>query len=301
MAYRSEEQQYNDHRQATGFQPQGPLAFGQFEVGRSSMPKWAFETYQYKSNSKRLQDYPHMEGNNVIKWGDPGAYDPYGGDPNYGACELFEKARFTFNRSSPAFNARSERRLGDVSGHVPGKDSPGPGAYGEQHEKRKKMFYPTIAPGYVNFKSGSLQRPTSHSTTPDAGRYDPNYNSVFANMRDSGASMRSSRPRMNPSLSGPPGLANGMKSMTSEALGPGAYDNDWNTLGRSLKQKISAQSRRKPGFGTVAAQRALPFEYHRNHAGAPGPGAYQPSIWTGKRPGTRSEPGKLKQGASTHR
>lgn len=113
--------------------------------------------------------------------------------------------------------------------------------------------------------------------------------------------VRSTRPRMNPSLSGPPTLANGAKSMTSEALGPGAYDNDVNTLGASLKQKLSAQSRRKPGFGAQSPQRALPFEYHRNHAGSPGPGAYQPSIWTGKRPGSRPEPGRLKGGAQTHR
>ena len=71
---------------------------------------------------------------------------------------------------------------------VPGKDAPGPGAYGEIHQKLKKCFHQAIAPHRSAFHSGSLQRPTSHSTVPDAGRYDPNYDSVFAKLRDSGAS-----------------------------------------------------------------------------------------------------------------
>ena len=59
QAYRSEEQAHNDKRQQTGFQPQGPLAFGQFEVGRGSMPQNCFATRQFQDLSKRLVVYPH--------------------------------------------------------------------------------------------------------------------------------------------------------------------------------------------------------------------------------------------------
>ena len=76
--YRSDEQKLTDHHQATGYANAGPVSFGQYEVGRSSLPTQANPTRVFLDQTKLGVVYPHMEGHNKIESGDPGQYDPYG-------------------------------------------------------------------------------------------------------------------------------------------------------------------------------------------------------------------------------
>lgn len=287
QAYRSAEQKYNDHRQATGFQPAGPLAFGQYEVGRSSMPEHCFSTWQFKNAGHTDAIYHHPDGCEKIQDGDPGAYDPYTGTSGQftWSC-LADRTYFTHAQDAPAFNSSEVRDVGKVRGLSPGLDSPGPAGY--HPAANIDIIDHHINPCHSCFGGpkhlkGSLQRPTSHTINPDMGRYNPNFKSVDVNMPDGGFSFRNTSAQ----------AAKPLKSQTDEALGPGAYNDYWNSIQHNLDQLKRAQSRHKPGFGTKAPQRALPFEYGGGQntggvkADCPDPGSYQPTVWSGPKPGTR--------------
>ena len=109
QAYRSEEQKYNDHRQATGYQPAGPVSFGNYEVGRSSHPDHCQPTAVFKASTPLGVVYPHPEGFNKVESGDPGQYDPYQmAGPH--AMEIEEISKFTHNKSERfAFGSLEER------------------------------------------------------------------------------------------------------------------------------------------------------------------------------------------------
>ena len=317
--YRSEEQAYNDHRQATGYVPQGPLSFGQFEVGRGSMPQNCFPTRQFTDVTKRLVTFSHPDCGKPQESGDPGAYDPYEGTPNvYGHATLAARAHATHNRMNHAFGSTSKRNLNVGGGLYYGQGVPGPGKY-RMSDAYKKLAYKALNPAHSAFKSKSLQRPYDDHPTPGPGTHTPNFTSVEANMRDSGNSFRSENVRSHLDLdkASHPDHVCGAKSMTSPVIGPGAYYNDHNTLQHGLLLKLEAQSKTKPGFGAKAPARCLPFEHHQNGVAgvkdslAPGPGDYQPSIWTGhalgapggkvlKQPGA-SRTQKKKSGGSSAR
>ena len=70
MVYRSVEQAYTDHRQATGYQLKGPLPFGTFECGRGSMPGNATSTAVFRDLMKRGIVYPHMNGSAKVDIGE---------------------------------------------------------------------------------------------------------------------------------------------------------------------------------------------------------------------------------------
>ena len=88
MAYRSEEQKITDHHQRTGYASAGPVAFGQFEVGRSSMPQNTVfgGTHQFKATTQRGTVYHHMDGYEKVQSGDPGAYEPNEGRADVIPC-----------------------------------------------------------------------------------------------------------------------------------------------------------------------------------------------------------------------
>lgn len=71
QAYRSEEQKLTDHHQATGYANAGPVSFGYYEVGRSSLPMHAHETRVFKDQTKRGEHYPHPDGHQKLEQGDP--------------------------------------------------------------------------------------------------------------------------------------------------------------------------------------------------------------------------------------
>lgn len=247
--YRSEEQKLTDHHQATGYANAGPVSFGQYEVGRSSLPTQANPTRIFLDQTKLGVVYPHMEGHNKIESGDPGQYDPYqmAGE---NAVEIQEIAGFTHNKMGRfAFGSLEERDIGKVRGHIPGNDSPGPCMY--HPEKGKDYTYRTIMPCYAAFNSKSLQRGNSNTPVPGPGSYDANMASVEPNIRDSGASMKSAVRRLEASeLSGHYSQVGGHVSTTSKDIGPGRYEFENMSLADNLNHLLKAQSRSKPGFGT---------------------------------------------------
>jgi hypothetical protein len=291
--YRSSEQRYNDKRQATGFQPNGPLAFGEYEVGRSSMPKHCEATWQFKNKTPTGADQPvyhHPDGCEKVASGDPGAYEPFAGTTGqYSWSQLADRAGFTHNYEPKAFNSTETRDIGKVRGLTPGRDTPGPGAY--SYGKSEEILYHQLNPMHSIFRSKSPQRPTSHTTTPNAGAYHPNFDSVEEHRSDGGASFRSSSTQAHR----PP------KSMTGEALGPGVYSPANYSLQHNLGELLKVQSRKKPGFGAGSPQRQLPFEFGSRSSSVksdtPGPGDYQPTVWTGARPGKRAASAGRKAGA----
>lgn len=267
QAYRSDEQKFNDKRQATGFQPQGPLAFGQYEVGRSSMPRQAKEgTAAFEDTIVRGLIYPHMEGVTRVAMGDPGAYDPYINR------DLAARASFTHNKMRRPFNAISAR---DLKLQIYGEGTPGPGAY--QAGRAAKYTHPVVDHNRSVFLSGLPQRESNATIAPSPDAYSPIMSSVYANVRDSGATMRGALARLMPMVH--PDHFGGDRSMTEATVGPGSYDEHLhNTVASKLSSSINRSSKLKPGFGTVSPQRALPYGQKID---SPGPGAYQPDIWTG--------------------
>jgi len=248
---------------------------GHYEVGRSSMEHNCKPTRHFKHHSSlaaRGVVHPHMDCMDRTAIGDPGMYKPYEGH------ELYDRARFTLNRDRKGFNSTLERSL---NVKIYGDEVPGPGAYRVAHATGNVR---SIDGNVSVFRSTSLQRPSSgDGDRMGPGSYEPNMNSIFANVRDSGASMRSRarEPRLAPDASGHPDFPTSDKNVD---VGPGTYDSDMLSVTHQLRESMRRQSATKPGFGTVSPQRALPFEFSRSWS-SPDPGAYQPTVWTGRRLG----------------
>ncbi len=254
---------------------------GHYEVGRSSMEQHCKPTRHFKHHAglaARGVVHPHMDCMDRTQIGDPGAYTPYRG--MYNPCrEMFDNACFTLNRDRKGFNSSSVRAL---NVKVYGDKVPGPGAYRPGHARGNVK---SIDANESVFRSTSLQRPSSgDGDRTGPGTYDPKMSSVFANIRDSGVSMRSAaaEQRLAPDASGHPDHPTSDKNVN---VGPGTYEPDTLSVAAQLRESMRRQSKTKPGFGTVAPQRALPFEYSRSWT-SPDPGAYQPTVWTGARVGT---------------
>ena len=97
-------------------------------------------------------------------------------------------------------------------------------------------------------------------------------------------------------MSGHPAQIGGHTSCTPKEMGPGHYVGSdlHHSLTENLDHLLKRQSRLKPGFGTMEPQRKLPFEYNSNHPQGPGPGDYEPTVWTGPPPGSRSAQGRAR-------
>ena len=267
--YRSVEQSYTDHRQATGFATRGPVAFGKYEVGRSSMPTNREDDGRavFADTMKRGLIHPHMDGMAVVQNGDPGAYDPYT------FSEIRHTATFTHNRSKAPFGAVAPREL---KLQLTGEGVPGPGAY--NYGAAAKTLFGAVDDNRSVFKSQTPQREISSTAVPGPDAYTPKMESVYQNIRDSGASMRGLNVRL--AVMKHPDHQGGDPSMTDESVGPGSYDEHLhNTVATTLEKGLSRSSRLQPGFGTMSPQRALPYGQKDD---SPGPGAYQPMVWSGR-------------------
>ena len=269
QAYRNFEQAYTDNRQATGFATRGPVAFGKYEVGRSSMPTNREDDGRavFADTMKRGLIHPHMDGMAVVQNGDPGAYDPYT------FSEIRHTATFTHNRSKAPFGAVAPREL---KLQLTGEGVPGPGAY--NYGAAAKILFGAVDDNRSVFKSETPQREISSTSVPGPDAYTPKMESVYQNIRDSGASMRGLNVRL--AVMKHPDHQGGDPSMTDESVGPGSYDEHLhNTVATTLEKGLSRSSRLQPGFGTMSPQRALPYGQKDE---SPGPGAYQPMVWSGR-------------------
>lgn len=270
MGYRSEEQAYTDKRQATGFENRGPVAFGKYEVGRSSMPGNREDDGKavFADTMKRGIVHQHMDGYGGDPSGDPGAYNPFQ------FSEIRYTSQFTHNRSKAPFGTKAPRTL---KLHLTGKDNPhGPGAY--DADKAAKALYGLTDHNQSVFRSETPQREIHSTSNPPPNHYTPKMESVYQNVRDGGASMRGNLVRL--AVMKHPDHVGGDPSMTDANIGPGAYDeHHYNTIAMILDQNASRSSRLHPAFGTMSPQRALPYG-QKDHS--PGPGAYQPLVWGGR-------------------
>ena len=270
MGYRSEEQAYTDHRQGTGFATRGPVAFGKYEVGRSSMPGNREDDGRavFSDTMKRGIVHQHMDGYGGDPSGDPGAYNPFT------FSEIRHTAAFTHNQSKAPFGMLADRTL---KLDITGKDNPhGPGAY--DIAKAVKYIQPLIADNRNVFRSETPQREVHATSVPGPNHYTPKMQSVYPNVRDSGASMRGSLVRL--AVMKHPDHVGGDPSMTDANIGPGAYDeHHYNTIATMLEKAQSRTSRLQPAFGTMSPQRELPYGQKDE---SPGPGAYQPLVWGGR-------------------
>ena len=267
--YRSAEQLFTDRRQSTGFESLGPVAIGYYEVGRSSMPHHCRPTrhfYNHAGAAKREVLHPHPDGYNRLIVGDPGAYDPYKNR------DLAFRAAHTMSRDRKPFNASAVRTM---QIDLYGEDVPGPGSYDvakARDSDTRGGVAKAINPILSAFRSGSTQRPSiDQQHSPAVGTYSPDLSAIEAHRPDSGASMRSTASRWDPLL----------EKSVGRSVGPGAYEHGWKSISHRLSEAKARQSALKPGFGTCAPQRALPFDYSRHKMVSPDPGSYQPIVWTG--------------------
>jgi len=285
---------------STGGVPRVPVAYGQYEVGRSKNPsrKSPFTSPFFKDGMTQQQDPErNLFGAISAFQGDPGAYEPY----------EFEDAG-----TNPEHNSESKNRkpfdsteVRELRSTLFAKDTPSVGMY-PVFEVEKTLGelddgvrYPKIDANVSVFKSSSLQRPNAKSDVPGSQHYHPNFNSIHANIRDSGASMRSEAVDCRFQVQ--------YKDTCGEGIGPGTYGGGQIsggvsyidlaghpisetsqlsgtvsdlTLEADSQIAISRASRLKPGFGTTSIQRLEPGTIAIGHKPdtrmTPAPGCYAP-------------------------
>ena len=252
--------------------PAAPVAFATYEIGRSSMPHNAVQTAAFRDGTRRGLIYASMGGIARVESGDPGAYDPFTGD------SVSARVSFSHNKMNRPFGSMSAREL---KLNIRGRGVPGPGSYRAGDAKKNLMA--EVDDNRSVFKSGSDQRPPPDSAhTPGPNVYSPNTAAVYPNLRDSGASMRSVSSRFR-RMDHPDSTCS--QSMTEETVGPGTYEShEHSTISLASARSLVRSSKLRPAFGTVCPQRELPYE----KSITPGPGSYQPEIWTGAPSSRRS-------------
>jgi hypothetical protein len=246
-------------------QPTNGVAFGTFEVGRSSMPRNAVATAVFKDGTVRGIVHSYIEGVARADIGDPGAYDPLK------SMSIEGNMSFTHNKNPKPFNSGAPR---DLNLAIYGRDSPGVQTYAAMEAAKKNYKY--VDDNACVFTSGSLQRPSPANSFPGPEAYSPVMTSVYPNVSNGGASMRATCNRFR-HMTHPDHLG-GTQNMTDERIGPGAYDShNHGSIHLRSQRQLMRMSKLRPGFGTVSPQRQLP---HRKSI-TPGPGHYQPEIWIG--------------------
>ena len=173
---RSAEQAHTDHRQATGYTSAGPVSFGTYECGRSSMPKNARPTSVFMSGVPLGLLHSHMDGYNDPLAGDPGEYDPYT------LMEISHRTSFSHNKTRRSFGSLSTREQ-KVYPPRYGEGVPGPGTYNAAEAQRKQHGRLGQSSNRSVFVSGCPQRPVNATLPPGPDRYTPNMNSVDPNLR----------------------------------------------------------------------------------------------------------------------
>lgn len=252
---------------STGAMPPSPVAYGQYEIGRSKHPsrKSPFTSPPFKDGmAQSWQPGANQWPLPLPPQGDPGAYDPY----------YYEDAGTnpTMNSSSKnrkPFDATEVRQL---RANLFGIETPSIGQYPVfQPEKTlgeldDNMRYPKQDANVSVFNSGSKQRPNAKSAVPAPDTYTPNPNAIMAAVGDPGMHMRGSEDRFAFTYN------KRFVGMTDEVVGPGSYDQFEKTLAEDCDLAIQRSSRIKPGFGTTSPSRGLPFFAQ----GTPAPGCYEP-------------------------
>ena len=286
---------------SAGGRPRVPVAYGQYEVGRSKNPsrKSPFTSPPFKDGMIQQQDAErNLFGALSAIQGDPGAYHPYtyedaGTNPEH-------------NSSSKNRKAFDSTELRELRSTLFAKDTPSVGMYpvfevektlGELDDN---VRYPKIDANVSVFKSSSLQRPNAKSDVPGPNHYYPNIKAIHPATSDSGASMRTE----------PMGgrfFSLKDKGACDEGVGPETYGGgqigggqsyidlaghpiaETSALSGTISDKtleadsqiaINRNSRIKPAFGSTSIQRLEPgtvaLGHKRAGANTPAPGCYAP-------------------------
>lgn len=232
------------------------------------MPIFAGETAAFRDAVPRGLAYSSMGGIAAVESGDPGAYDPQNGSA------ISARASFSHNKMSQPFGSKSAR---DLQVDIFGQDAPGPGTYSPA--QAQAYLLPDLSSVRSAFASSSQQRPMAdHAAVPGPEVYSPNRGSITPKIRDSGASMRSASARF--VRADHPDSMCSTKSTSEETVGPGLYDShEHGTIAQKSARSLERASKLKPAFGSISSARKLP--HAKPVAPGPGPGAYQPEIWTG--------------------
>lgn len=264
--------------------PRVPVAYGQYETGRSKNPsrKSPFTSPAFKDGMEQQVPLPVQ--------GDPGAYNPY---------------YYEDSGTNPQFNSNSKNRkpfdstqVRELRASLFGVDTPSVGQYPVFLPEKTlgdlddNVRYPKIDANVSVFRSGSLQRPSSKSDVPGPQRYSPNIKSVHPAISDSGHSMRNAKDRFHEVK---------YNDTCDEGVGPGTYGGGQisggvsyvdlaghpiaaamlsgtvtdQTLEADSQIAINRGSRIKPGFMTTSPQRPPPL-YGRAVSDYTGPGCYEP-------------------------
>jgi len=244
--------------------PRAPVAYGQYEIGRSKNPsrKSPFTSPPFKDGmSQQWNPGTNQWPMPLPPQGDPGAYDPY----------FYEDAG-----TNPTMNSDSKNRkpfdsteVRQLRANLFGIDTPSIGQYPVfQPEKTlgeldDNMRYPKQDANVSVFRSSTLQRPASKSAVPSPDAYTPNLLAIHPAVGDPGMHMRGTADRF---------YDKRYVNITDEVVGPGSYDQFEKTLAEDCDLAIQRSSRIKPGFGSTMPQRALPIYAQ----GTPDPGSYEP-------------------------
>jgi len=261
--------------QASSGKVKAPVAYGQYELGRSSRPK-----NQINPNHKgapwstdgMLQQVP-LPGTNVHYGtaGDPGAYEPY----------MYEDAG-----TNPMFNssASSETRkpfdsteVRELRSTLFGLETPSIGLYpvflpdktiGQLDDN---VRYPKQDANVSVFRSGSLQRPDAKSTVPAGAEYTPIMGSIHPVIGNPWANSKNAADRFHEAK-----FKYGTGS-TDEIVGPGSYEGaDFEkTLLEDCQEHIRRSSAMKIAFQSTMPQRP---GFFMNPGQSPdvAPGCYEP-------------------------
>ena len=152
----------------------GPVAFGQYEIGRSRMgghDRRARQGSPWALSGTKGAGRAYLGGNHIAV----GTGEDYRGDPGRYAPE---RKAVSFGASPSGYAGFGSRAPRATAATEHAERSPGPAAYSPGAGQTPKPKGPQHGPAVTGFRSGSLQRPSSATGVPGPQRYRPDLNSI---------------------------------------------------------------------------------------------------------------------------
>jgi len=269
--------------QTTSGKVKAPVAYGQYELGRSSRPKnqkypnhkgapWSVDGMHQQIDlaGGTGAHAPTMRNVNIHAGvsGDPGAYEPY----------MYEDSgtnpMFNSNASAETRKPFDSTVVRELRSTLFGLETPSIGKYPVfQPDKTMGQLddnvrYPKQDANVSVFRSGSLQRPDAKSSTPAGAEYSPYMGSIQPVIGNPWANSKNAADRFHESK---------YKNQTDEIVGPGSYEGaDFEkTLLEDCQEHIRRSSALKIAFQSTMPQRPG-FFYNPGQSPDVAPGCYEP-------------------------
>jgi hypothetical protein len=174
--------------------PRPPVAFGQYETGRSSRPvnnkAWGTAGVAAFKDGMPVAGTRLLTYDGIRTTSDPGAYEPY----------MYEDAgtnpMFNSNASADTRKPFDSTEVRELKVTLFGLETPSVGHYPICRPEETmgslddNVRYPKQDANVSVFKSGSPQRPLSKSAVPSPDHYHPNVYSILPAPNNPGASMK---------------------------------------------------------------------------------------------------------------